>query len=249
MGRANGLKTWAQSLSLSTLIHGNNEIGTLNPIEEICQHFAEMDNVWVHLDCAQTVGKLPISFKNLNVDYLSFSGHKLYAPKGIGALVIKDLKSLPPLFLGGGQQGGMRAGTLNVPAIVGLGTACSWCHEHLEPENQRLTGLRDQMIKDLLALEGVQLNGDPKTRLPHNINLTFKKVSMDRLLIGLPGVAFSGSSACSSGSGEPSHVLTAIGLSPADTRSTLRFGLGYSTTEEQVAEITNKIKALHEASQ
>jgi len=231
--------------NLITLIHGNNEIGTLNPIQEICDYFATKDNVQIHLDCAQTVGKIPISFEKLGADFISFSGHKLYAPKGIGALLIKEPKSLPPLFLGGGQQSGRRAGTLNVPAIVGLGTACHWCHTNMASEAQRLTDLRDLVITQLTSMEGVNLNGDPVYRLPHNINLTFKKVSMDRLLLGLPGIGFSGSSACSSGSGEPSHVLSAIGLTPADTRSTIRFGLGHSTTLEQVQEVIEKIKGLH----
>jgi len=230
--------------TLVTLIHGNNEIGSLNPIAEIAELVSDKDHVQFHVDAAQSVGKIPLSFKDLGLDYLSFSGHKLYAPKGIGALLVKDLKSLSPLFLGGEQQGGMRAGTLNVPSIVGLGAACEWCGSHIEEESSRLMTMRDKMISALLENPRVKLNGHPLKRLPHNINITLQNLSMDRLLLGLPGVAFSASSACSSGTGTPSHVLSAIGLTPEDIRSTVRFGLSFETTEEQVLEITGKIKEL-----
>lgn len=230
--------------TLLTLIHGNNEIGTLNEVHQLRDQFKDYDNLWIHLDCAQTVGKVPISFKNLGVDFLSLSGHKLYAPKGVGALLVKDPKSLAPLFLGGGQQSGLRAGTLNVPGIVALGAACHWCGQHLEPEHKRLSQLRDRIISELTAIHGIELNGCPDHRLPHNVNLTFKKLSMDRLLIGLAGVAFSGSSACSSGAGEPSHVLQAIGRTAEEAQSTIRMGLSYSTTETHVTEVIQKIRIL-----
>ena len=234
-------KTLGDKPTLISFIHGNNEIGTLNSIEKIVAVARKYENVSIHVDAAQSVGKVPIHFANLDVDFLSFSGHKLYAPKGIGAMIVKEKKSLSPLFLGGGQQGGLRAGTMNIPSIVGIGEACSWCAQNMDGEVQRLSQLRDSMIKALCNHPSVSLNGHPEERLPHNLNLTFAGMDIESLQDGLPGVAFSASSACSSATAEPSHVLKAIGLSSEQALSSARFGLGHGTTTEEIEQTTEKI--------
>lgn len=234
--------------TLFTFIYGNNEIGTLNPINEICGLKAQFPHLKLHADAAQTVGKVPINFADLDLDYLSFSGHKIYAPKGVGALLIKDKDSLAPLFYGGGQQRGMRAGTTDVPSIVGLGVACQWASENMVQENKRLREMRDSTIEVLLATDLVLLNGHPTERLPNNMNFTFKNITMDKLLIKLPKVGFSSSSACSSGATSVSHVLQAIGRSEQEARQTVRLGMGHGTTVEDMEFVAkNIIEVLKEA--
>lgn len=234
--------------TLLTFIYGNNEIGTLNPIEEICALKSEFPHLKVHADAAQCVGKVPINFAKLDLDFMCFSGHKLYAPKGIGALVIKEKDSLAPLFYGGGQQRGMRAGTTDTPSIVGLGAACAWASENMEQEIKRLEALRDKTINTLLNTDMVLLNGHPKERLPNNLNFTFKNISMDKLLLKLPKVGFSSSSACSTGSASVSHVLQAIGRSDQEAGRSVRFGMGFGTTEEEMEYVTETLlKVLEEA--
>lgn len=230
--------------TLLSVIHGNNEIGTLNPIEELSQLVHSYDNGFIHVDAAQSVGKIPVNFSQLDLDFLSFSGHKLYAPKGIGALVIKDKDSIAPLFIGGGQQRGMRAGTSNIPSIVGLGAACKWCHDHLDEEQQRLKSMRDFMIEKLISTGQFKLNGHPTERLPYNINLTCKSLTLDKLMLKLPKVGFSSSSACSSDSLAASHVLLAIGLSKEEADRSFRFGIGHSTTQEELDQVIEKIMEL-----
>ncbi|MCB0379467.1 MAG: cysteine desulfurase [Bdellovibrionales bacterium] len=220
--------------ALVSVIHGNNEIGTINPIGDIAKLVHSYPNSFVHVDCAQSVGKIEVDFKAMDLDYLSFSGHKLYAPKGVGGLLVKDPESLSPLFIGGGQQRGLRAGTINVPSVVGLGAACQWCNQHLDAEKARLSQLRDSMIERLLTTDQVLLNGHLQQRLPYNISLTFETTTMDKLLLKLNNIAFSSSSACASKKPEPSHVLMAIGRSPEQASRTLRFGLGHDTTTEEV---------------
>ena len=230
--------------TLLSIIHGNNEIGTLNPIKELTELIHQYENSYIHVDAAQSVGKLPINFKELDVDFLSFSGHKLYAPKGIGAIVIKEKDSLNPLFVGGGQQRGMRAGTSNIPSIVGLGVACQWCRENMDEEYERLKGLRDTMIKKLISTGRVKLNGHPTERLPYNVNFTFEGITLDQLMLKMPKVAFSSSSACSSDSGAPSHVLKAIGLTNEEAGRSVRFGIGHGTTNEEIQYIHDQILKL-----
>lgn len=227
--------------TLFSFIYGNNEIGTLNPIEEICSLKKKYGNLSVHADAAQCVGKVPLNFQELDLDFLSFSGHKIYAPKGIGALVVKDKSTLAPLFYGGGQQRGMRAGTTDVPSIVGLGVACKWAQENQEQENKRLVEMRDKALGELLQTDLVLLNGHPTERLPNNLNLTFKNITLDKLLLKLPKVGFSSSSACSSGATSVSHVLTSIGRSDQEARQTIRLGMGYGTTPEDMEFVVNKI--------
>ena len=237
-----------QKPTLVSFIHGNNEIGTTNPVEKITELCSQFENTQIHMDAAQSVGKIPVKFAQWNLDYLSFSGHKFYAPKGIGGLIIKDKDNLSPLFIGGGQQKGMRAGTVNVPAAVGLGVASQWCQENMEAETQRLSSLRDFMIEKLISTGKVKLNGHPTERLSYNMNFTFADLTPDKLLLKLPNVGFSSGSACSSTKPEPSHVLKAIGHSDDEARRSLRFGIGHSTTKEEIELVTQQIcSALEEA--
>ncbi len=234
--------------TLFTFIYGNNEIGTLNPMEEICALKKDYPHLWVHADAAQCVGKVGIDFEALEIDFLSFSGHKLYAPKGVGALIIRDKESLSPLFCGGGQQRGMRAGTVDIPSVVGLGVACDWAKHNLETESQRLRELREEVLKQLLDTGEVTLNGHPEYRLPNNMSLTFKNITIDKLLLKLPKVGFSSSSACTSGNTSTSHVLKAIGLTDEEAKRTIRFGMGHGTTSEQMKYVTERvITAIEEA--
>lgn len=219
---------------LLSFILANNEIGSINPWLEIASLKKDHPNLWIHGDGAQAVGKVKINFKDSGLDFLSLSGHKIYAPKGIGALVVRDRKSIKPLFSGGGQQMNMRAGTVDVASIVALGKACDWAFNHQETESTRLQEMRDYMIEQLTATGLVKLNGHPTERLPNNINVTFQNLKLDQLLLCLPKVAFSSSSACSSGSGQVSHVLSALGLSEEEARRTVRFGLGQGTQWEEI---------------
>ena len=234
--------------TLLSVIYGNNEIGTLNPVQQICALKQDYPKFRVHLDAAQCVGKLAINFNELGADYLSLSGHKVYGPKGVGALLIQDQGSLANMFSGGGQQKGLRAGTLDVPSIVGLGTACAWALENMESEPQRLQELRDYVIEKLTSTGMVELNGHPTQRLPNNVSFTFKNLSVDKLLVKLPKVGFSSSSACTSGQVAESHVLKAIGKAPDEGRRTVRFGLGVDTTKEHMDYVADTlIAAMNEA--
>ncbi|MEM7646028.1 MAG: cysteine desulfurase family protein [Pseudomonadota bacterium] len=227
--------------TLISFIYGNNEIGTLNPIKEICALKEKYPHFVVHADAAQCIGKVDVDFTGLNLDFMSFSGHKLYGPKGIGSLVIKEKESLEPLFSGGGQQRNMRAGTTDVPSIVGLGVACLWASDNMILENNRLIKMRDETVEKLLATGQVTLNGHPTERLPNNMNLTFKPITVDKLLLKLPKVGFSSSSACSSGAAAMSHVLQSIGLDEQQAQRTIRFGMGHGTTQEDMDFVTNKL--------
>jgi cysteine desulfurase len=232
------------SPTLLSFIWGNNEVGTLNPMEEILHLKSQYSHLMVHADGAQCVGKLPMDFDSFGLDFFSFSGHKLYAPKGIGGLLIKDSIGIKPLFSGGGQQRGQRAGTIDVPSVVGLGAACQWAQTHMQQESLRLQNMRDFLISELVDGDQVRLNGHPSERLPNNISLTFRDLSLDQLLLKLPRVAFSSSSACSSGTASTSHVLRALGLTPAEAQKTLRFGLGRENQPEDVEFVVGQIKKI-----
>jgi len=219
--------------TLLSLIHGHNEIGTLNDIATIAK--AVDGRAIFHVDAAQSAGKTPLHLDELPVHMLSFSGHKMYGPKGVGGLFVRDQKLIHSLFTGGGQEFNLRAGTLNVPGIVGLGCACQWASDHGAQESARLTRLRD-LFFTLIGEAGdrVRINGHRAERLPNNINITLRGVDPDRLRDALEGVAFSSGSACGASSRDPNHVHRGIGLSDEDSRSTFRFGLGLQTTEEQI---------------
>jgi cysteine desulfurase len=223
---------------LVTVMLANNELGTIQPIEEIGRIAAEED-VYFHCDAVQAAGKLPINVQKLGVDLLSISGHKLYAAKGVGALFVRTGTELGPLFFGGHHERDRRPGTENVPGIIGLGKAAGLAMEKLEPDALRVAALRDRFEAALLSsLPGLRVNGSADHRIPNTCNLSFDAAGGEALVIALDlqGVMCSSGAACSSGAVEPSHVLTAIGLSSDQARSSLRFSLGRPTTDHEIDE-------------
>ncbi len=232
---------------LVSLMMANNEIGTLHPIAEIAEQLKSKD-ILFHTDAAQAVGKIPLDLKHLPVDLLSISGHKIYGPKGIGALFLRKKNpciQLKNLICGGEQEAGLRPGTLNVPGIVGLAEACQIAHEKMPEESKRLVQLRDQLIEKVLEeCPGTLLNGHPKERLPNNASFSFEGLSADVFTLGLSGLALSSGSACTSASGKPSHVITALGRPESLARATIRIGLGRMTTAENIQTAADKIIAM-----
>ena len=223
---------------LISVMLANNEIGTIQPVEEIGRVAAEED-IYFHCDAVQAAGKLAIDVRKLGVDLLSISGHKLYAAKGVGALYVRAGTELGPIFYGGHHERDRRPGTENVPGIAGLGKAAELAAEYLASSAIRLGGLRDRFEKSLLnALPGVKVNGSVEHRVPNTCNLFFDAAGGEALVIALDlqGVMCSSGAACSSGAVEPSHVLTAIGLLPDQARSSLRFSLCRPTTEHEIDE-------------
>jgi len=221
---------------LITIMHANNELGTVQPLEEI-GHISAQADVTFHTDAVQSAGKIPIDVKKSQVDLLSLSGHKLYAPKGIGALYIRGGTRLRQLLYGGHHQRGFRPGTENVAGIVGLGKAAEIARKSLLDDALRLSALRDTLQRGLLdRVPHSRVNGGGAPRTPNTTNLVFPGVEGEALLIALDlkGLAVSTGAACSSGAVEPSHVLTAIGLPPEDARASLRFSLGRHTTESDI---------------
>ncbi|MBW2460050.1 MAG: cysteine desulfurase [Deltaproteobacteria bacterium] len=220
--------------ALVTLMHSNNETGVLQPIQEAAR-LAHEHGALMHTDAAQSVGKVPIEVAALGVDLLSLAGHKLYAPKGVGALYVKAGTELAPLVLGAGHEGGLRPGTENVASIVGLGVACEIARRDLEVSSTRLRHLRDQLW-DLLRAEvaGVAINGAAGARLPNTLNIRFPDVSGTALLAGAPEVAASTGSACHDGRETASAVILAMGVPPASAAGSVRLTLGRGTTEEDV---------------
>jgi cysteine desulfurase len=221
---------------LITIMHANNELGTVQPLEEIGRIAAEAD-VYLHTDAVQSAGKLPIEVKKMGVDLLSLSGHKFYAPQGIGALYIKGGTRLRQLLYGGHHQRGFRPGTENVAGIVGLGKSAGMARTALAQDAKRISALRDNLEHGLLArVPDSSVNGGHAPRTPNTTNLLFPGLEGEALVIALDlkGLACSTGAACSSGALEPSHVLTAIGLPPEDARASLRFSLGRHTTAEDV---------------
>lgn len=229
---------------LATILAANNEIGTLQPIDEIGALCRER-GVLFHTDAAQAVGKIPVDVKRSNIDLLSISGHKIYGPKGIGALYVR--RSHPRVALaeqmhGGGHERGMRSGTLNVPGIVGLGAACEIAGAEMDAETARLGVLRDRLQATLLAgLDHVRVNGSEQHRLSGNLNMTFEHVDSETLMMGLKEVALSSGSACTSAKIEPSHVLRALGLGEEAAHSSIRFGLGRFNTEKEVDYVAERL--------
>ncbi|MBI4620598.1 MAG: cysteine desulfurase NifS [Desulfobacterales bacterium] len=221
---------------LISIMYANNETGTLFPIKEVGEIAAD-NGIISHTDAVQAVGKIPIDVKDLKVDLLSLSGHKLYGPKGIGCLYVKKGVPLVPLIHGGHQEGGRRAGTENIPGIVGLGKACEIVNRDMESQLKHITKLRDRLYKGIIdKLDHVKLNGHPVNRIPNTLNLSFEFIEGESLLLNLDleGVAVSSGSACTSGSLKPSHVLTAMDITPEIAQGSLRFSLGLGNTEEDV---------------
>ncbi len=222
---------------LVTVMLANNEIGTIQPIKEIGAVTREK-GVLLHTDAVQGIGKTPFNVRDFNVDLASITAHKVYGPKGIGALYVR--RSRPRVRLsaeidGGGHEFGMRSGTLNVPSIVGFGKACEILKDEWKEETSRLRGLRNRLLERLTnGLKEVRVNGSMERRLPNNLNASFCFVEGESLLMALKDIAISSGSACTSASLEPSYVLHALGLGDEDAHSSLRFGLGRYTTEEEV---------------
>jgi cysteine desulfurase len=226
---------------LISVMHANNEIGTIEPIEEISkivkQKSQGKNKIFFHTDAVQTVGSVPVDVGGLGVDLLSISSHKLYGPKGVGALYVRKGTKLEPYLRGGAQESGRRASTENVPGIVGFGKACELAKNELSANMGHITSMRDKLLKGLLdRIPKAILNGHPVNRVPKNINLSVESVEGESMLLNLDleGIAASTGSACSSGSLEPSHVLLAIGLSHTLAHGSIRFTLGRYTTEDEI---------------
>lgn len=221
----------------------NNEIGTVQPIKEIGE-IAKERNIYFHTDAVQAIGNIKIDVNELNIDLLSLSAHKFYGPKGIGALYIRQGVKIDPLITGGAQERRRRAGTENVPAIVGLGKAIELAYTNFEEKNNRLIKLRDMLIDKIKSnIDYIRLNGHPVKRLPGNVNICFQFIEGESLLLSLDmvGIAASSGSACTSGSLDPSHVLLAIGLSHEIAHGSLRLTLGDFNTEDEIDYVVEKL--------
>lgn len=224
---------------LISIMHANNEVGTIEPIKEIAD-IAKDNGIYFHIDAVQTVGKLPIDVNDLSVDLLSMSGHKFYGPKGVGALYIRKGTKIDSLLHGGHHERNRRAGTENVPGIVGLGKASEIAMEEFEEEERRVKKLRDRLEKGLMEkIDDVIINGHPERRLPSTLNICIKYVEGESILLQLNhnGIAASSGSACTSGSFEPSHVLTSMGIPPEVAHGSLRFSVGRSNTEKDIDKV------------
>ncbi|WP_400192288.1 IscS subfamily cysteine desulfurase [Hymenobacter sp. B81] len=221
---------------LVTIMYGNNEIGVLQPIREISA-IAKKHGALFFTDATQAVGKIPVDVLADGIDLMAFSGHKMYGPKGIGALYVRRKNprvKVTAQMDGGGHERGMRSGTLNVPGIVGLGKACEIARTDMEADTARISVMRDRLERELLTLEESYVNGSREHRLPHVTNISFKYVEGEGLMMGVKDLAVSSGSACTSASLEPSYVLKALGLSDDLAHSSLRFGLSRFTTDEQI---------------
>jgi len=221
---------------LVSIIHASNEIGTIQPIAEIGKICKEK-GVYFHTDAAQSFGKIPIDVNKMNIDLLTASSHKMYGPKGVAILFVREGIKIAPLIHGGGHEGGLRSSTVNVPAIAGFAEACRICQKEMKKEAQRQIKLRDKLIKGVLEkIPDSYLNGHPQKRLPNNANFWFKFIEGESMVIQLDllGIAASTGSACSSAKLEPSHVLLAIGLKPQEAHGSLRLSFGRSTTEKEI---------------
>jgi cysteine desulfurase len=231
-----------------SVMHANNEIGTIQPIAELAA-IAKAHGALMHTDAVQSAGKIPIDVKALGVDMLSISGHKFYGPKGVGAMWLRKGVRLTPYMTGGRQERNRRAGTENVPAIVGLGAAAERARVKLQDEGTRVRALRDRLEAGVLAsVAGAARNGAAEPRVPNTSNISFDRIESESLLIGLDleGIAVSSGSACSSGTLEPSHVLKAMGLPHLRTLSSIRFSLGASNTEADVDRVIRVLPPLVE---
>ena len=224
---------------LVSIMHANNECGTIEPVAQI-GNIAREAEIYFHTDAVQTVGHIPLDVNKLNVDLLSISAHKLYGPKGVGAFYIRKGTRISSFMHGGNQERGRRASTENVPGIVGFGKAAEIAQQEMLEEAQKLTALRDRLIEGILrGIEYTQLNGHPVTRLPNNVNVSINYVEGESILLNLDldGICASTGSACTSADLEPSHVLVAMGLPHLQAHSSLRFTLGKWTTEEEINKV------------
>lgn len=236
---------------LVSLMGANNEIGTIQNLDELISVTRQNSKAFFHSDMVQQVGKMPVSLRTLDLDFLSLSAHKIYGPKGVGGLYLGSrvtTQNLVPQQHGGGHEWGLRSGTLNVPGIVGFAKAFAVVMADLPNEMARLTQLREYFLDGLLAIEGVHLNGPRANRLCNNVNVWIENVLAEQLILAIPKLAFSTGAACASGKTEPSYVIQALGRSVIEARSSVRFGLGRTTTKEQIdfalAQITSAIAEL-----
>ncbi|MDP3058331.1 MAG: cysteine desulfurase NifS [bacterium] len=245
-------KAIRQDTILISVMHANNEMGTIQPIDEIGK-IAKSKGIVFHTDAVQTIGNILVDVQKLNVDLLSLSGHKIYGPKGIGALYIRKGTVIRPIVFGGSQERKFRPGTENVPGIVGLAKAISIATNELEKNAAHLRLLRDRLIEGLLAIPEIILNGHPVNRLPGNANVSVRYVEGESLIVSveMKGVAVASGSACTSGSLEPSHVMLALGLSHEVAHGSLRFSMGRETTMEEIEyvvgimpEIVNRLRQM-----
>ena len=229
---------------LITIMYANNEIGVINPIAEIGK-IAKEHGIFLAVDGVQAVGKIPVDVQKDNIDLLAISAHKIYGPKGVGALYVRRRNprvQLAAIIDGGGHERGMRSGTLNVPGIVGLGAACEIAQKEMPQEAERLSKLRDKLRAGLEAkLDEVFINGSLEHRLPNNLNMSFAYVEGESLLMGINDIAVSSGSACTSATLEPSYVLKALGVGEDLAHTSIRFGLGRFNTEEEVDYVTDKM--------
>jgi cysteine desulfurase len=233
--------------ALVSVMAANNEIGTLQPMAEIGA-IVRAHGALLHTDAAQAAGKIPLDVRRMNIDLLSLTGHKFYGPKGCGALFIRKMKprlALQPQVSGGGQENGVRSGTLNVPGIVGLGRAAELCRLEMTEEAARLGGLRDRLLDGLsVRLPGLRVNGTLQHRLPHNLHVSFDGIEGEALLMALGDLAVSTGSACSSGSQAISHVLQAIDATSERSGASVRFGLGRSTTQADIDFVIERVTSV-----
>ncbi len=229
---------------LISLMYANNEIGVIQPVADIGR-IARARGVLFHTDGVQAIGKVPVNVNRDNIDIMSLTGHKLYGPKGVGALYVRRKGPRVQLAAqqdGGGHERGMRSGTLNVPGIVGFGEACALAQAEMPEESRRLAYLRDKLRRKLeTELDEVYINGTMDSRLPHNLNISFAYVEGESLLMGINDVAVSSGSACTSATLEPSYVLKALGAGDDLAHSSIRFGLGRFNTEEEVDYVGDKV--------
>lgn len=233
---------------LITMMHVNNEVGTIQPIEEIAQITREK-GIILHTDAVQSVGKIPVNVDELGVDLLTMSSHKIYGPKGIGALYIRKGTKISPITFGGGQERKRRPGTENVPAIVGFGKATEVAKNELPAEMEKLAAMRNRLIDGILSsIDDVKLNGHPEKRIPGNVNVSIRYIEGEALLLMLDmkNIAASSGSACTSGSLDPSHVLLAMGLSHEVAHGSLRLTLGRENTMEDIDYVINELQVIVE---
>lgn len=237
----------AKLFELASCMYVNNELGTIEPIKDIAK-IVHGKNMLFHTDAVQAVGHIPIDVKDLNCDMLSASGHKVGSPKGVGFLFVKNGINIKPLINGGKQEYGKRPGTENILGIISMAAALEDAVEHMEERNAHIRRLRDRLLDRLLQIPGSHLNGSFENRVPSNINIRFSGVSGSRLvaLCSLYGIYISAGSACNEGISEPSHVLTAIGLSKEEALSSVRITLGHQNTEEEIDQAANIITKLVE---
>ncbi|HUO35205.1 MAG TPA: IscS subfamily cysteine desulfurase [Candidatus Acidoferrum sp.] len=229
---------------LISIMYANNEIGVVQPIAEIGK-IAKEKGIFFHVDGVQAVGKIPVDMQKDGIDIMSISAHKIYGPKGVGALYVRRKNprvQLAAIIDGGGHERGMRSGTLNVPGIVGLGKACELCQQEMAAESERLRGLRERLRESIMSrLDETFINGSMEHRLPHSLNISFAYVEGESLLMGINDVAVSSGSACTSATLEPSYVLKALGVGEDLAHTSIRFGIGRFNTQEEVDYVADRV--------